>query len=180
MSSPTQEEGALSKLGSWIGEGVYVEGTVEKISYLQGDMLIPKNTTITSSTLVGDVYIIGKATVKDSHLNGSITVTGEVDIKDSELKGDVNIYGCRYKASRRETQVINSTIEGNVTLNKPDLLYDTTARGNITITGMFVTGQRCVFMGNLHLKTRTLKELYGERIHGLLPDGITPETRELV
>lgn len=183
--SPTRkengdEEGALSKLGSWIGEGVYVEGTVEKISYLQGDMLIPKNTTITSSTLVGDVYIIGKATVEDSRLNGDITLTGEVEIKDSEIKGDVNIYGCRYKASRRETQVINSAIEGNVTLDKPDLLYDTTVRGNITITGMFVTGQRCVFSGNLNLKTRTLKELYGERIHGLSPDGITPETRELV
>lgn len=178
--SPTQEEGELSKWGSWIGEGVYVEGTVEKISYLQGDMLIPKNTTITSSTLVGDVYIIGKATVEDSRLNGDITLTGEVEIKDSEIKGDVNIYGCRYKASRRETQVINSAIEGNVTLDKPDLLYDTTVRGNITITGMFVTGQRCVFSGNLHLKTRTLKELYGERIHGVSPDGNTPETRELV
>lgn len=178
--SPTQEEGELSKWGSWIGEGVYVEGTVEKISYLQGDMLIPKNTTITSSTLVGDVYIIGKATVEDSRLNGDITLTGEVEIKDSEIKGDVNIYGCRYKASRRETQVINSAIEGNVTLDKPDLLYDTTVRGNITITGMFVTGQRCVFSGNLNLKTQTLKELYGERIHGVSHDGYTPETRELV
>lgn len=177
--SPTQEEGELSKWGSWIGEGVYVEGTVEKISYLQGDMLIPKNTTITSSTLVGDVYIIGKATVEDSRLNGDITLTGEVEIKDSEIKGDVNIYGCRYKASRRETQVINSAIEGNVTLDKPDLLYDTTVRGNITITGMFVTGQRCVFSGNLNLKTRTLKELYGERIHGVSPDGNTPEVRVL-
>lgn len=177
--SPTQEEGALSKWGSWIGEGVYVEGTVEKISYLQGDILIPKNTTITSSTLVGDVYIIGKATVKDSRLNGNITLTGEVEIKDSEIKGDVNIYGCRYKASRRETQVINSAIEGNVTLDKPDLLYDTTVRGNITITGMFVTGQACVFSGNLHLKTRTLKELYSERIHGASPDGNTPEVKVL-
>ena len=177
--SPTQEEGELSKWGSWIGEGVYVEGTVEKISYLQGDMLISKNTTITSSTLVGDVYIIGKATVEDSRLNGDITLTGEVEIKDSEIKGDVNIYGCRYKASRRETQVINSAIEGNVTLDKPDLLYDTTVRGNITITGMFVTGQRCVFSGNLNLKTRTLKELYGERIHGVSPDGNTPEVRVL-
>lgn len=177
--SPTQEEGELSKWGSWISEGVYVEGTVEKISYLQGDMLIPKNTTITSSTLAGDVYIIGKATVEDSRLNGDITLTGEVEIKDSEIKGDVNIYGCRYKASRRETQVINSAIEGNVTLDKPDLLYDTTVRGNITITGMFVTGQRCVFSGNLNLKTRTLKELYGERIHGVSPDGNTPEVRVL-
>lgn len=177
--SPTQEEGELSKWGSWIGEGVYLEGTVEKISYLQGDMLIPKNTTITSSTLVGDVCIIGKATVEDSRLNGDITLTGEVEIKDSEIKGDVNIYGCRYKASRRETQVINSAIEGNVTLDKPDLLYDTTVRGNITITGMFVTGQRCVFSGNLHLKTRTLKELYGVRIHGVSPDGNTPEVRVL-
>lgn len=177
--SPTQEEGELSKWGSWIGEGVYVEGTVEKESYLQGDMLIPKNTTITSSTLAGDVYIIGKATVKDSRLNGNITLTGEAEIKDSEIKGDVNIYGCRYKASRRETQVINSAIEGNVTLDKPDLLYDTTVRGNITITGMFVTGQRCVFTGNLHLKTRTRKELYGERIHGVSHDGYTPEVKVL-
>lgn len=177
--SPTQEEGELSKWGSWISEGVYVEGTVEKESYLQGDMLIPKNTTITSSTLAGDVYIIGKATVKDSRLNGNITLTGEAEIKDSEIKGDVNIYGCRYKASRRETQVINSAIEGNVTLDKPDLLYDTTVRGNITITGMFVTGQRCVFTGNLHLKTRTRKELYGERIHGVSHDGYTPEVKVL-
>lgn len=177
--SPTQEEGVLSKWGSWIGEGVYVEGTVEKESYLQGDILIPKNTTITSSTLVGDVYIIGKAIVKDSRLNGNITLTGEVDIKDSEIKGDVNIYGCRYKASRRETQVVNSAIEGNVTLDKPVLLYDATVRGNIAITGMFVTGQRCVFSGNLHLKTRTLKQLYGERIHGVSPDGNTPEVRVL-
>lgn len=177
--SPTQEEGELSKWGSWIGEGVYVEGTVEKISYLQGDILIPKNTTITSSTLVGDVYIIGKATVKDSHLNGNITLTGEVEIKDSELKGDVSIYGCHYKASRRETQVVNSAIEGNVTLDKPVLLCDATVRGNITITGMFVAGQCCVFSGNLHLKTRTLKELYGERIHGVSPGGITPEVRVL-
>ena len=177
--SPTPEEGELSKWGSWISEGVYVEGTVEKESYLQGDMLIPKNTTITSSTLAGDVYIIGKATVKDSRLNGNITLTGEAEIKDSEIKGDVNIYGCRYKASRRETQVINSAIEGNVTLDKPDLLYDTTVRGNITITGMFVTGQRCVFTGNLHLKTRTRKELYGERIHGVSHDGYTPEVKVL-
>lgn len=177
--SPTQEEGELSKWGSWISEGVYVEGTVEKESYLQGDILIPKNTTITSSTLVGDVYIIGKTTVKDSHLNGDITLTGEVEIKDSEIKGDVTIYGCRYKASRRETQVINSAIEGNVTLDKPDLLYDTTVRGNITVTGMFVTGQRCVFTGNLHLKTRTFKELYGVRIHGVSHDGYTPEVRAL-
>ena len=178
--SPTQEEGELSKWGSWIGEGVYVEGTVEKISYLQGDMLIPKNTTITSSTLVGDVYIIGKATVKDSRLNGNITLTGEVEIKDSEIKGDVNISGCRYKIfARHETQVINSTIEGNVTLDKPVLLYDTTVRGNITITGMFATGQYCLFTGNLHLKTRTLKELYGARIHGVSPDGNTPEVRVL-
>lgn len=177
--SPTQEEGELSKWGSWIGEGVYVEGTVEKISYLQGDMLIPKNTTITSSILVGDVYIIGKATLEDSRLNGNITLTGEVEIKDSEIKGDVNIYGCRYKASRRETQVVNSAIEGNVTLDKPVLLYDATVRGYITITGMFVTGQRCVFSGNLNLKTRTLKELYGERIHGVSPDGNTPEVRVL-
>lgn len=178
--SPTQEEGELSKWGSWIGEGVYVEGTVEKISYLQGDMLIPKNTTITSSTLVGDVYIIGKATVKDSRLNGNITLTGEVEIKDSEIKGDVNISGCRYKIfARHETQVINSTIEGNVTLDKPVLLYDTTVRGNITITGMFATGQCCLFTGNLHLKTRTLKELYGARIHGVSPDGNTPEVRVL-
>lgn len=173
--SPTQEEGVLNKWGSWISKGVYVEGTVEKESYLQGDMLIPKNTTITSSTLVGDVYIIGKATVKDSRLNGNIALTGEVDIKDSEIKGDVNIYGCHYKASSRETQVINSAIEGNVTLDKPVLLYDATVRGYITIAGMFVTGQRCVFTGNLHLKTQTLKELYGERIHGVSPDGYTPE-----
>lgn len=177
--SPTQEEGELSKWGSWIGEGVYLEGTVEKESYLQGDMLIPKNTTITSSTLVGDVCIIGKATVKDSRLNGNITLTGEVEIKDSEINGDVNIYGCQYKASRRETQVINSAIEGNVTLDKPVLLYDATVRGNITITGMFVTGQRCVFTGNLHLKTRTHKELYSARIHGVSPDGNTPEVRVL-
>lgn len=178
--SPTQEEGVLSKIGSWIGEGVYLEGTVDKESYLQGDMLIPKNTAITSSTVVGDVCIIGKATVKDSRLNGHITLTGEVEIKDSEIKGDVNIYGCRYKIfSRHETQVINSTIEGNVTLDKPVLLYDTTVRGNITITGMFATGQYCVFTGNLHLKTRTLKELYGARIHGVSPDGNTPEVRVL-
>lgn len=177
--SPTQEDGVFSKRGSWIGEGVYVEGTVEKESYLQGDMLIPKNTTVTSSALVGDVCIIGKATVKDSRLNGNITLTGEVEIKDSEIKGDVNIYGCRYKASRRETQVINSAIEGNVTLDKPVLLYDATVRGYITVTGMFVTGQRCVFTGNLHLKTRTLKELYGERIHGVSPGGNTPEVRVL-
>ena len=177
--SPTQEEGVLNKWGSWISEGVYVEGTVEKESYLQGDMLIPKNTTITSSTLVGDVCIIGKATVKDSCLNGNITLTGEVEIKDSEIKGDVNIYGCHYKASRRETQVINSAIEGNVTLDKPVLLYDATVRGYITITGMFATGQRCVFTGNLHLKTRTLKELYGERICGVSPGGNTPKVRVL-
>lgn len=177
--SPTQEEGVFSKRGSWIGEGVYVEGTVEKESYLQGDMLIPKNTTITSSTLGGDVCVIGKATVKDSRLNGNITLTGEVEIKDSEINGDVNIYGCQYKASRRETQVINSAIEGNVTLDKPVLLYDATVRGNITITGMFVTGQRCVFTGNLHLKTRTHKELYSARIHGVSPDGNTPEVRVL-
>jgi hypothetical protein len=177
--SPTQEEGVFSKRGSWIGEGVYVEGTVEKESYLQGDMLIPKNTTITSSTLGGDVCVIGKATVKDSRLNGNITLTGEVEIKDSEINGDVNIYGCQYKASRRETQVINSAIEGNVTLDKPVLLYDATVRGNITITGMFVTGQCCVFTGNLHLKTRTHKELYSARIHGVSPDGNTPEVRVL-
>lgn len=174
--SPTQEEGVLSKRGSWIGECVYVEGAVEKESYLQGDMLIPKNTTITSSTLVGDVCIIGKATVKDSRLNGNITLTGEVEIKDSEIRGDVNIYGCRYKIfARHETQVMNSAIDGNVTLDKPVLLYDATVRGYITITGMFVTGQRCVFTGNLHLKTRTLKELYGARIHGVSPGGNTPE-----
>lgn len=177
--SPTHEEGVFSKRGSWIGEGVYVEGTVEKESYLQGDMLIPKNTTITSSTLLGDVCIIGKATVEDSRLNGNITLTGEVEIKDSEIKGDVSIYGCRYKASRRETQVINSAIEGNVTLDKPVLLYDATVRGNITITRMFVTGQRCVFTGNLHLKTRTLKQLYGERIHGVSTDGNAPEVKVL-
>lgn len=178
--TPTQEEGVLSKRGSWIGECVYVEGAVEKESYLQGDMLIPKNTTITSSTLVGDVCIIGKATVKDSRLNGHITLTGEVEIKDSEIKGDVNISGGRYKIfARHETQVMNSTIEGNVTLDKPVLLYDATVRGNITITGMFVTGQRCVLTGNLHLKTRTLKELYGARIHGVSPDGNTPEVRVL-
>lgn len=178
--SPTQEDGVRSKWGSWIGEGVYLEGTVEKRSYLQGNMLIPKNTTITSSTVVGDVYIIGKATVEDSRLNGNITLTGEVEIKDSEIKGDITISGCRYKASRRETQVVNSAIEGNVTLDKPVLLYNTTVRGDITITGMFVTGEACVFTGNLHLKTRALKELYSERIHGASPDGITPETRELV
>lgn len=177
--SPTQEEGELSKWGSWISKGVYVEGTVEKESYLQGDMLIPKNTTITSSTLVGDVYIIGKATVEDSRLNGNITLTGEVEIKDSEIKGDVNIYGCRYKASRRETQVMRSELNGNITLNKPVLLHNSTVRGYITITGTFVTGQACVFTGNLHLKTRTLKELSGARIHGVSPDGNTPEVKVL-
>ena len=183
--SPTHKEnggkeGTLSKLGSWIGEGVYLEGTVEKRSYLQGDMLIPKNTTITSSIVEGDVYVIGKATVEDSRLNGNIALTGEVEIKDSEIKGDITISGCRYKIfARHETQVINSTIEGNVTLDKPVLLYNTTVRGNITITGMFVTGQACVFTGNLHLKARTYKELYGARICGVSPDGITPETRIL-
>ena len=116
---------------------------------------------------------------KRQRLNGDITLTGEVEIKDSEIKGDVNIYGCRYKASRRETQVINSAIEGNVTLDKPVLLYDATVRGNITITGMFVTGQRCVFTGNLHLKTRTVKELYGERIHGVSTGGNAPEVKVL-
>lgn len=177
--SPTQEEGVFSKRGSWIGEGVYVEGTVEKESYLQGDMLIPKNTTITSSTLVGDVCIIGKATVKDSRLNGNITLTGEVEIEDSELKGDVNIYGCRHAVSQRETQVMRSELNGNITLNKPVLLHNSTVRGYITITGMFVAGQCCVFTGNLHLKTRTLKELYGERICGVSPGGNTPEVRVL-
>lgn len=177
--SPTQEDEVFSKWGSWISEGVYVEGAVEKESYLQGDMLIPKNTTITSSTLLGDVCIIGKATVKDSRLNGNITLTGEVEIKDSEIKGDVSIYGCRYKASRRETQVVNSVVEGNVTLDKPVLLCDASVRGNITITGMFVAGQCCIFSGNLHLKTRTLKELYGARIHGVSPDGRTPEVKVL-
>lgn len=177
--SPTQEDGVFSKRGSWIEEGVYVEGTVEKESYLQGDILIPKNTTITSSTLVGDVDIIGKATVEDSHLNGNITLTGEVGIEGSEIKGDVTIYGCRYRVSQRETQVLRSELNGNITLNKPVLLYNTTVRGNITITGMFVTGEACVFTGNLHLKTRTVKELYGERIHGVSPDGNTPEVRVL-
>lgn len=182
--SPTRKEnggkeGTLSKLGSWIGEGVYLEGTVEKRSYLQGDMLIPKNTTITSSIVVGDVYVIGKATVEDSRLNGNIALTGEVEIKDSELKGDITISGCRHKISSRETQVMRSELTGNITLDKPVLLYDTTVRGNITITGTFVTGQACVFTGNLHLKTRTLKELYGARIHGVSPDGITPEVRVL-
>lgn len=177
--SPTQEDGVFSKRGSWIGEGVYVEGTVEKRSYLQGDMLIPKNTTITSSTVVGDVYIIGKATVEDSRLNGNIVLTGEVEIKDSEIKGDITISGCRHKISSRETQVMRSELTGNITINKPVLLYNTTVRGNITITGMFVTGQACVFTGNLHLKARTYKELYGARICGVSPDGITPETRIL-
>lgn len=183
--SPTRKEnggkeGTLSKLGSWIGEGVYLEGTVDKRSYLQGNMLIPKNTTITASTVVGDVYIIGKATVEDSRLNGNITLTGEVEIKDSEIKGDVTISGCRYKIfSRLETQVTNSIIEGTITLDKPVLLYGTTVRGNITVSGMFVTWQGCVFTGNLHLKTRTYKELNDAKIHGVSPDGSAPETRIL-
>jgi cytoskeletal protein CcmA (bactofilin family) len=182
--SPTRKEnggkeGTLSKIGSWIGEGVYLEGTVEKGSYLQGDMLIPKNTTFTSSTVAGDVYIIGKATVKDSRINGRITLTGEVEIEDCSLEGNITIAGCRHKVSSRETQIMRSHLKGDITLNKPVLIYDTTMRGNITTTGAIVTGNNSMFHGYLHLKARYPIELLGERIVGTPTGGAKVEVREV-
>ena len=129
-------------------------------------MLIPKTPPSPPSTLVGDVTLSVKQPWKIHALTGDVTLTGEVEIKDSEIKGDVNIYGCRYEASRRETQVKNSAIEETSPSTSPTYSRHHSTR-NITITGMFVTGQRCVFSGNLNLKTRTLKELYGKRIHGI-------------